>query len=1336
MQLHKLPRAEGSDLAALSDLGVDVLGYIGGVDGLSTAYVAAIKPGVRNGDVKWSDLVRSVVRIKDSDKLDAQIDAQKLPGAMLIQFFADVTAAQAQAVLADVGVDASRYNRNVWRGAVSRDQLARLSHADAVEWIQPAPKHQLLIDGSRAVGNVDPVQQLDVDSAQYLGLSGAGVQIGIMDTGVDNEHDDFDNRIVRAQDDGGDHGTHVAGIAAGSGIRSNQNDDANMPNGAPAFGRRGVAPQAGIAAYGQIGGDAAQFTDAVNNNGVDVSNHSYVLQDQGQYDAGVAAVDSVIRGDVPGLPRHSVVWAAANNGDYDHTCAASDPTPNAPRPQYPGGCPTGFQTGYFSMLSPCKNCIDVAAIDKSQAYATFSSLGPNMDGRLGPVVSAVGVGVTSVGANTDRNGMAVTGNGYRGKSGTSMASPAVAGMVTLMRQQYGISGYGINGPLPSTDKAILVQTATDQTGTSSNNNPDTGAPTTFGAGPDWATGFGVANVQAAVNLIRARGFVEADVSTTDPTDSFPLSVVPGQGELKVSLAWDDIAGTPGTDASAAKLVNDLDLTLIDPNGVVHRPLVLPILTPRDCDGATAGVQTGTCAGDQDSAANTSNNYAAPAAAGTDRRNVVEQVVVANPAAGQWRARVSVLNADTSVRLPMGGAQRYSVAGVTDARADLRVTKWASPDPGTAGEQLFYTVSATNDGPDTARGANVVDVLPEGVSYVTTDLPGGCVQNPTRTLTCALGDVASGQTKTFKIKVFVAPDLVSTHGEPLSIPNTVSVASTTPDTDTSDNTTTIGTIIEDRANLQVAKMCKPDRPLSARETGRCTVFVDNHGPSYARSVSLTETMLSDGAFTVSNISTSQGTCAAASSINGGRKFTCALGTLANATPSNTGRATISYDVNATEAVDINSLSNAVSSTPDPDTNNNSATESVEVTAVADMVIDKIGPASVIAGENLTYTIAIRNDGVSRASGVTVTDNVPAGTEIVSVTASNSATCKAGVPANPGLPTVCSFGTLSSGDTRTMTVELRVLPSTLGQLNNDVRVTSDTFDDDLSDNLDTVATNVTGVADVSVVKIDSPEPVVAGNQLTYTVTVSNAGPSTARDVKITDTLPSGTSFVSGVNGNGQTTCALVQSGTVVCDVGALEPGSSSTAYITVRVAPSLPPGALSNTVTASSTTTDPNAANNTATEATQVITSAELWLDKLATERSGNPSPVVTYTLAVHNDGGCETDAQSTVSPNCGAGGPSDAQAITVTDKLPLDPKKLVVQYVSPQCTYDRALHTVTCRAATVPAGTQVPFVIEAQVSGSVGTITNTASMTSATADPVSANNTNAATLVMKGGTGKR
>jgi hypothetical protein len=201
--------------------------------------------------------------------------------------------------------------------------------------------------------------------------------------------------------------------------------------------------------------------------------------------------------------------------------------------------------------------------------------------------------------------------------------------------------------------------------------------------------------------------------------------------------------------------------------------------------------------------------------------------------------------------------------------------------------------------------------------------------------------------------------------------------------------------------------------------------------------------------------------------------------------------------------------------------------------------------------------------------------------------------------------------------------------------------------------------------------------------------------------------------------------------------MQPGASVTIYLTVTVDPSLPPTAvLQNTATVSSATPDPDPADNTANASTDVNTAADVWIDKTAEQRSGNPAPVIVYTLTVHNDTGCESDAQSTPTPNCGTGGPSDAQDIVVVDVLPLTAKKLVVQYVSPQCTYSKTTHRVTCTADPLPAGATVQFVIEAQASGSVGTILNSASVTSSTADPDTSNNANSASIVVKGGTGKK
>ncbi len=659
-----------------------------------------------------------------------------------------------------------------------------------------------------------------------------------------------------------------------------------------------------------------------------------------------------------------------------------------------------------------------------------------------------------------------------------------------------------------------------------------------------------------------------------------------------------------------------------------------------------------------------------------------------------------------------------------SQTDLRISKTDTPDPVSAGQQLTYNISVTNDGPTTADDVTVTDVLPAGVTFLSS---APACTNAAGTLTCELGEILPGQTVPITIQVQIPSNFGGG-----TITNTASViAANQFDPNPGNNTATAVTTVKTSADLAVTKLCKPDEPAPAGTEGFCDIHVDNLGPSNAQTVVLKDVLSSAAPFSVVGVTTTQGTCAPTSSgAVTSITITCDLGTLAAGA-----RATVRVTLTAQDVTQVNDVATVSSGTSDPNTANNQATGRVDFIGSADLSLTKTGPAAVVAGTDLTYTITVHNDGPSVAHAVLVQDQLPTGVSFVSVTPSQG-TCTYGQPTARDLR--CGLGNLAGGASATITVIGRVAPNVLPGtiLVNEAIVSSATADPDNDDVRGSVPTVVEASADLSVTKTDSPDPVVAGNPLTYTIKATNAGPSTAQEVTLTDTLPAGTTFAKGVDGNGATVCTLVQTDQVVCALGALDPGQSKTVFLTVDVAPSVPNGAtLTNSVTVGSATPDPNPANNTATAGTTVRASAELWLDKQGAQRSGNPAPTVIYTLVVHNDKGCETDAQSTPTPTCGNGGPSDAQNVTVVDTLPLDAKKLVVQYVSPQCTYNQTTHKVTCTAATVPAGASVTFVIEAQAAGSVRTITNTASLTSSTTDPVAGNNTNAVTIVVKGGTGR-
>src|SRR5205085_1985715 len=117
---------------------------------------------------------------------------------------------------------------------------------------------------------------------------------------------------------------------------------------------------------------------------------------------------------------------------------------------------------------------------------------------------------------------------------------------------------------------------------------------------------------------------------------------------------------------------------------------------------------------------------------------------------------------------------------------------------------------------------------------------------------------------------------------------------------------------------------------------------------------------------------------------------------------------------------------------------------------------------------------------------------------------------------------------------------------------------------------------GSADLSTTNVDSPDPVNAGTNLTYTITVTNAGPSSAATAQLSDTLPAGTTFVSLSTPAGWSCSspAIGSGGTILCNNPSFAVGSAAFTLI-VQVNSSVAAGTvLTDTATASSATADPN------------------------------------------------------------------------------------------------------------------------------------------------------------------
>jgi uncharacterized repeat protein (TIGR01451 family) len=138
--------------------------------------------------------------------------------------------------------------------------------------------------------------------------------------------------------------------------------------------------------------------------------------------------------------------------------------------------------------------------------------------------------------------------------------------------------------------------------------------------------------------------------------------------------------------------------------------------------------------------------------------------------------------------------------------------------------------------------------------------------------------------------------------------------------------------------------------------------------------------------------------------------------------------------------------------------------------------------------------------------------------------------------------------------------------------------------ITNNVSVLLNTCTASADLSITKTDSPDPVTVGNNLAYTVTVTNNGPDDVLDATMTDRLPAGLTFVSvNVSDQGESGQCSESGGTVTCTFGLSSDQGTGMVDIVVRPTAA---GTITNTASVSSSLTDPNTANNSATESTFV------------------------------------------------------------------------------------------------------------------------------------------------------
>ncbi|MGV6852907.1 MAG: IPTL-CTERM sorting domain-containing protein [bacterium] len=248
-----------------------------------------------------------------------------------------------------------------------------------------------------------------------------------------------------------------------------------------------------------------------------------------------------------------------------------------------------------------------------------------------------------------------------------------------------------------------------------------------------------------------------------------------------------------------------------------------------------------------------------------------------------------------------------------------------------------------------------------------------------------------------------------------------------------------------------------------------------------------------------------------------------------------------------------------------------------------------PDPVVAGNNLTYTVTVNNNGPDEANNVNALNTLPTGVTFVSTN---------GCAEDPGGVPSCNLGTIANGANTQYSLTVSVDSSTTGSITHSASVTSDADHPDISNNTST-ATTINSKADLSITKSDDIDPIVAGNTLTYTISVSNNGPSDAQSVSVTDNLPTGVTLAS-THG-----CSEDPNGVPSCSLGSLASGSSSQYTVAVAIDPNSQSMSITNNASVSSATADPDNTNNSTSEDTAI---QEQLVDLQLDITTSAPSPI--------------------------------------------------------------------------------------------------------------------------------
>ena len=742
--------------------------------------------------------------------------------------------------------------------------------------------------------------------------------------------------------------------------------------------------------------------------------------------------------------------------------------------------------------------------------------------------------------------------------------------------------------------------------------------------------------------------------------------------LAVDLLVSNLVDTPDPAVRGGNLLYSASITN-NTSDIAHNAVVSFTLDPNSAfvsvsDAAcsyAAGTHKVTC-----NYATIEGDTDGPGSADVINVGVTVRTLASAGATVNFTASVSTSDPDSNA-----GNNSLSQLTTLDNGADMALVLSGAPTSVSAGGALVYTAAVSNAGPNPAGATRVEVTLTPNVTYQSASGSGWACTRALQVVTCTRGSAAVGALPAISISTTVSGASTGT----ITSSGSVSISGSAADFNSSNNTSLANTTVTSGTDLAITKTVSA-AVVGSGQPVSFTLLPRNTGPFNADNVVVTDSV--PAGFAVLGATGTGWTCTIT-----GQDVSCSRSLYAVGASQN-----IVVSTTAPVVVTATSLTNSTtisSSTPDANSANNSGTVNVNVVPDGvDLAIAKTKtPNPVAQGSNMVSTIRVTNRGprAAAAGEVSVVETLPVGETYVSGSGTSWA-CAAQV----GQTITCSYSAALALNGVSQPLLITTTASAAGVLTNRACAvyTNAQYSDGVPGN-DCVDASASSTVTPDAVDLQLAKsvdmPVLAWNAptVTYTLTVTNAGPGSATGVVLADPIPghvAGSTVVTAslTGGSSTATFSCTTGATVTCTQSGGSMANGSSAIFTVAVTRPLRDSSaqannqwVNNASVHSNDQGDPTPANNTASAVVQVDPVADVTVTNTVTPLSTPAGTNATFVLSVNNRG------------------PSTANAVTLSDVFTLPSGSMTFISATPStgscAAFNAGTNTLNCSLGAMASG---------------------------------------------------